>query len=104
MSINCLERSERLGSETGPPIASSEARGYEDEICPPVFEITAIWLLAGSGRLGPKISPGRADFGRKFLRGGPTLAENSSGPGRLGPKIHLGPEISNTVANGVLSV
>ena len=41
-----------------------------------MFEISAIWLRAGPGRLGPKISPGRADLGRK-----------SSGPGRLGPKI-----------------
>ena len=43
-----------------------------------VFEISAILLRAGPGRLGLKIPPGRA---------GPTWAENSSGPGRPGPKI-----------------
>ena len=36
-----------------------------------VFEISAIWLRAGRIRLGPKIPPGRADFGRKFSRAGP---------------------------------
>ena len=83
-STDCLERSERLRSETGPPIASSEARGYEDEICPPVFEILAIRLRVGPDRLGPKIPPkippSRADLGQKFTRAQPTWAENSSGP------------------------
>ena len=44
-------------------------------------------LWAGPGRLGLKIPPGRADLVQKFLRAGPTWAENSSGPGRPGPKI-----------------
>ena len=47
-------------------------------MCGPVFEISAILLRAGPGRLGLKISPGRADLVQKFLR---------AGPGRPGPKI-----------------
>ena len=47
------------------------------------------------GRPGPKISPGRADLGRKFFRAGPTQSQNSHGPGRLGPKI------SNTIYDTV---
>ena len=49
-----------------------------------MFEISAIWLRAGPGRLGLKIPPGRADS-----------AENVSG--------RPGPEISNT-GPGILTL
>ena len=107
----CVEHFQIVASICHIKYAKSRAFFSHTSPSDAVFEISAILLRAGPGRLGLKIPPGRADLAenfsgpgradlvQKFLRAGPgrlglkippgraDLAENFSGPGRLGPKI-----------------
>ena len=63
-----------IGGLICPPLSTQGWTGARSRTCRSwtVFEISAIFLLSEPGQLDPKISPPRADFGRKLPGTGPT--------------------------------